>query len=173
MTITCYNPSMAMEQASKPANGDDSLVEEIVSFGRALRFYRDRSGLTQVELAEMVPMRSTTLSNWEGRAEPPADFYAVSTIAKILKVDAQDLMAGRIWRPKVTVEPVNALTQLAIDLSRKYKGRVTPEEALEVISGYLDLGEDERQHVRNQIGLLRRIPRTPPKPPTNDAGGRD
>jgi transcriptional regulator with XRE-family HTH domain len=166
-----------MQITPSPANGGDAdseLLEEIVSFGRALRFYRDRAKLTQVELADRVHMRSTTLSNWEGRAEPPADFYAISEIAKVLGVDTADLMAGRIRRPKISPSEIDVISDLATALARKHP-HISAEEILEILSGFIALGEDERRHVRMQIGLLRRIPPSLPPDPTdtpNDAGGR-
>lgn len=165
MISSCYNEVMTVPSTNRLEDGDNF---EVASFGKALRFYRKRAGLSQADLAERVNISQTLISTWEGRADPPADPFTVSLIAEILDVDCSDLQEGRI-RHGPQAPPVDPLVNLAQQVVAKYKGRISADEALEVIGGYLNLGDEERQHVRKQITLLRRSTRRAP-PHSNDNG---
>jgi transcriptional regulator with XRE-family HTH domain len=58
-----------------PGNGDRSRSPEGV-FGKALRFYRERVGLSQTELAALSNYSNTVISKIENGDRPPADGFA-------------------------------------------------------------------------------------------------
>lgn len=166
-----YNLPMANNHAAIPDNRLD--------FGAALRYYRRRAKINQDVLADLLNVTQPTLSRWENEAEPPKDTYILSRMAEILDVSLDDLYNARIPQAmketQETYDAVDPLIALAKQLVEKHKGRTTLDEAIEILSGYLDLGDEARRHVRMQIGLLRRIPNIPPDPTDqtpNDAGGR-
>lgn len=83
MQNQCYNPGMA---ALIPGRTDS------LNFGRRLRLFRKRHGLTQAELGAIVSVDQTTVSGWERGAEQPRDWYIhADTIADALNVPVSAL----------------------------------------------------------------------------------
>ena len=59
--------------------------------GNRIRLYRERAGLSQVELAERAGLKPSTVSNWEqGLAYP--QYRGIKILCKIFGCSADDLL---------------------------------------------------------------------------------
>ena len=75
-------------------NGDRSRTPEGV-FGKALRFYRERAGLSQTELAALSNYSNTVISKIETGERPPAESFPERMDA-IPQLDTRNELA-RLW----------------------------------------------------------------------------
>lgn len=103
-------------------------------FGRNLKFLRERKGLEQIELAQLLGRKSpSTISEWEkGKYTPKAG--TLSDIAKIFNVSLQDLMQKDLTEPSNLIELSPRTVRIPI------LGRIScgdPIDAVENIEGYM------------------------------------
>src|ERR1700722_17207427 len=75
-------------------NGDRSRTPEGV-FGKALRFYRERAGLSQTELAALSNYSNSVISKIEKGDRPPAEGFP-ERIDAILQMDTRDGLT-QLW----------------------------------------------------------------------------
>ena len=74
-------------------------VFDIRHFAKMLQKYRKERGLTQNELADLLPVSAQSVSYWEcGKGVP--DIAHLCKLASILSVSLDDLLQGGIVRPK-------------------------------------------------------------------------
>jgi transcriptional regulator with XRE-family HTH domain len=74
--------------------GDDQAV--------TLKMLRERSGLTQRQIAEALGVTTTTIGTWErGEKEPRPSFLQVKILIELLNCTLDELVeATRKWHPK-------------------------------------------------------------------------
>lgn len=89
------------------------------SFGRTVRYRRNKLGLSQAKLAELVGRSTPTIRSWERDKSRPNDPQVIATLAAILGVDERQLFEkAEIDQPEVietspTVE--QALASLSVE----------------------------------------------------------
>lgn len=103
-------------------------------FGKNLKYLRERKGLEQLELAQLLGRKSSSsVSEWEkGTYTPKAG--ALADIAKIFHVDLSDLMNVDLTTPGNLKEVAPATIRIPI------LGKIAcgdPIDAIENIEGYL------------------------------------
>ncbi len=82
MQISCYYDGVT---------GDPHGRMDALNFGRKLKLYRKRRGITQDDLGAVVNLDQSTISGWERGAEPPRDWFIYADeIAQALGVSAAD-----------------------------------------------------------------------------------
>lgn len=64
---------------------------EVSNFGRNIKALRDKEGVTQTELADILEITQTTVSNWETGGKQPRSKDLVSRICDTFSVTKQDL----------------------------------------------------------------------------------
>lgn len=103
-------------------------------FGKNLKYLREKKGLEQLELAQLLGRKSaSSVSEWEkGTYTPKAG--ALSDIAKIFHVDLSDLMNKDLTMPENMKEVIPPTIRIPI-LGKIAGGR--PIDAIENIEGYL------------------------------------
>lgn len=73
------------------------------SFGRTVRYRRNKLGLSQAKLAELVGRSTPTIRSWERDKSRPNDAQVIATLAAILGVDERQLFEkAEIDQPVVT-----------------------------------------------------------------------
>jgi transcriptional regulator with XRE-family HTH domain len=115
--------------SSLPATGPQQ-----VGFGKALRFYRRRRGLTQQELGERLGFDQTTISDWERGRDAPRDLYVfLDDLAEVLAVDPQTLQRGEIEAP-VQATGTGPLEEWKERKIRDFAPNVPPEIARQALT---------------------------------------
>lgn len=79
----------------------------MVKFGEKLKQLREKSGMTQVTLAQYLYVTRQTVSRWECGARYP-DLLTTKKIAEILKVSIDELVSGEELQMNIKKEPVFA-----------------------------------------------------------------
>ncbi|MBQ7955658.1 MAG: helix-turn-helix transcriptional regulator [Lachnospiraceae bacterium] len=95
--------------------------------GGNIRKYREKSGLTQSQLAKKIGVEgSSRISNWEqGANNPPADMIA--DICEALNVSASELLGIRLADDELTAEEKSVI--------KEYRTRTSMQHAVKVLLG--------------------------------------
>lgn len=89
--------SLPIRRTNTSDDGDDRYT--YMPFGKALRHYRERAGLSQKELAAMLGHTShSTVAGWETRADCLSSDYQMERLAKAINAPLDDLALGRVIR---------------------------------------------------------------------------
>lgn len=99
-------------------------------FGEALRYYREQAGIKQETLADMVGIEQSTLSRWENQMSAPNKPFVLHQIADILRVDPDDLRAGRV-RSEVPAVDGDEDMQAFTAFAHKHAPNLPVEDAIE------------------------------------------
>lgn len=98
-----------------------------------LRFYREKSGLTQRQLADLSGMSKAAITDWEGGSASPS-LSNIGQVAEALGIADTDLLAGGEPPKPITVRatPLEAVEILRkfVKQARKLKGPLV-NQALE------------------------------------------
>lgn len=94
-------------------------------FAKNLKRYRVARGLTQRQLADIVKVKSATISNYENNVSLP-DLDKISEISNILEVSVDDLLTGGdevsiVQKNKNSNYSTNAINSGVNEESEKYK----------------------------------------------------
>lgn len=80
-----------MENIDKDKTNEEINDKTISTIGKNIHKFRKQKGLTQSELAEILGVKNTTVSNWEtGDNNPPADL--LGNICDALGISATELL---------------------------------------------------------------------------------
>lgn len=94
--------------------------------GGNIRRYREKSGLTQTQLAKKLKTTNSRISNWEqGLNNPPADMIA--GICGALNVSASELLGIRLAADELSVEEKRVI--------KEYRTRTSMQHAVKVLLG--------------------------------------
>ena len=116
--------------------------KEIPVLCRQIRFYREKKGIEQKELAAKVGIKSNAVSNWEnGRTRP--DIALLPLICQVLEVSLDELFDIK----KPSTEPIEE--KPAITMTKKV---VTEEDIL--LEGFQQLSEGHRSVVSSMVRQL-------------------
>lgn len=116
--------------------------KEIPVLCRQIRFYREKKGIEQKELAAKVGIKSNAVSNWEnGRTRP--DIALLPLICQVLEVSLDELFDIK----KPSTEPIEEKS--AITMTKK---AVTEEDIL--LEGFQQLSEGHRSVVSSMVRQL-------------------
>jgi len=97
-----------------------------VKVGCNIRKYREKSGLTQKQLASKLDVTNSSVSNWEqGLNNPPADMIA--DICEALNVSASELLGIRLAVNELSVEEKRVI--------KEYRTKVSMQHAVKVLLG--------------------------------------
>ena len=99
--------------------------------GVRIRYYRNKIGYTQKELAEMVGLNESTIRNYELNNRTP-DYETVQAIAKALEIDIYTLYCAE-------TSPISSVAHILFDLECRY-GLVPTEIDGEIV---IKLNPDE------------------------------
>lgn len=106
----------------------DGFETVVLPFGQALRAWRKMRNLTQGELGELLSTEQTTISKWERRTEPIADYLLMVRLSEVLSVPIDDLEVGRVtrkvFRRSESTGRANALREDNVDAYSSGKTRV-------------------------------------------------
>ncbi|MGB4090455.1 MAG: helix-turn-helix domain-containing protein [Ruminococcus flavefaciens] len=117
--------------------------KEIPVLCRQIRFYREKKGIEQKELAAKVGIKSNAVSNWEnGRTRP--DIALLPLICQVLDVSLDELFDIK----KSSTEPIEE-EKPAISMT---KSPVTEEDIL--LEGFQQLSEGHRSVVSSMVRQL-------------------
>lgn len=117
--------------------------KEIPVLCRQIRFYREKKGIEQKELAAKVGIKSNAVSNWEnGRTRP--DIALLPLICQVLDVSLDELFDIK----KPSTEPIEE-KKPAITMT---KSPVTEEDIL--LEGFQQLSEGHRSVVSSMVRQL-------------------
>ena len=117
--------------------------KEIPVLCRQIRFYREKKGIEQKELAAKVGIKSNAVSNWEnGRTRP--DIALLPLICQVLEVSLDELFDIK----KPSTEPIEE-EKPAITMT---KSPVTEEDIL--LEGFQQLSEGHRSVVSSMVRQL-------------------
>lgn len=105
-------------------------MENIYNFGQILRNIREKKKLKQTELGEILGVRGTTISKYEGNPNPP-DGTMIRNISEKLGVSC-DYLLGR--------EPVGSVTFF----------KLTKEQE-EIIKDLVELFREQNCSVKNKL----------------------
>lgn len=94
MIVSSYNRHM--NNSSEPTRS--------THFGKTLRYFRRRAGLTQTELGNLVKAGQTTIVGWEKQADPPDDPFMLAELARVLQAPIEYLEKGLIPTPAIGLE---------------------------------------------------------------------
>ncbi len=87
------------------------------SFGRTVRYRRNKLGLSQAKLAELVGRSTATIRAWERDKSRPNDPKVVSTLAAILGIDERQLFERAEVDQPMVVETSPTVEQALATLS--------------------------------------------------------
>lgn len=87
------------------------------SFGRTVRYRRNKLGLSQAKLAELVGRSTATIRAWERDKSRPTDPKVVSTLAAILGIDERQLFERAEVDPPMVAETSPTVEQALATLS--------------------------------------------------------
>lgn len=62
------------------------------NFGKRLKLFRKKAGLTQPELAHLIGVHETTIRRWENDDNTTPRLEEIKTLAKALNISEQDLL---------------------------------------------------------------------------------
>jgi len=115
------------------------------SFGEVLRSEREKKGLSQEELGNLIRAVKSTISQYElGKRKP--DTEILQQFADIFKCSV-DYLLGRTTNP----------TPPAADITDEF--RPTPEDELLIFYKARDLSEESQKLIKEQIEHLHRLER--------------
>lgn len=116
--------------------------KEIPVLCRQIRFYREKKGIEQKELAAKVGIKSNAVSNWEnGRTRP--DIALLPLICQVLEVSLDELFDIK----KPSTEPIEEKPTITMT-----KKAVTEEDIL--LEGFQQLSEGHRSVVSSMVRQL-------------------
>ena len=117
--------------------------KEIPVLCRQIRFYREKKGIEQKELAAGVGIKSNAVSNWEnGRTRP--DIALLPLICQVLEVSLDDLFDIKKDDPESTADEMPGITMT--------KAPVTEDDIL--LERYHQLSEGHRSVVSSLVRKL-------------------
>lgn len=105
-------------------------MDNIYNFGEILRDLRNKKGLTQDELGELIGMKGTTVSKYETRPKPP-DGTVIRKISNALGVSC-DYLLGR--------EPAGTISLYMLD-----------EKQTLVVKDLVELFRDQNTRIASQL----------------------
>lgn len=131
-----YAGRRSMQEQQESTNGDTG--KEIPVLCRQIRFFRERKGIEQKELAAKVGIKSNAVSNWEnGRTRP--DIALLPKICQVLGVSLDELFDIQKEDSAADEKPVITMT-------------VSEEDIL--LEGYHQLSEGHRSVVSSLVRQL-------------------
>lgn len=96
------------------------------TIGNNIRKYREQNGLTQIQLAEMLGLKNSRISNWEqGANNPPADIIAKLCVA--LNVSASELLGVKLTADELNIEERRIV--------KSYRAKPDMQHAVKVLLG--------------------------------------
>lgn len=105
-------------------------MENYYNFGDILRSLRDKKGLTQVQLGELLGVQGTTISKYETNPNPP-DGKTIRKISEKLGVSC-DYLLGR--------EPAGAVTFFQLT-----------DEQIEIVKDLVELFREQNSSIKNKL----------------------
>jgi len=120
-----------------PYNGDMSRgrkpTQEAPLFGQRLVHFRQKTGMTQYELAEALGISRDLVGHYERRSQNP-NLEFVIKVAKLFEVSVDEFLGFKTTPEKSGPPPrVKKLTRRLVDLPKTKQGVV-----LEMLESYLD-----------------------------------
>ena len=110
-----YSGRMSSIQNRRKSDDGDY---EYMAWGEALRYYRERAGLSQDQLGrQMGHTMHTTIATWEARAQPIKSDYKIERLATILHAPVDDLALGRVLKVR---EPVRTYREQKVPFCNIY-----------------------------------------------------
>lgn len=100
-----------------------------MSIGRALRFYRSKSGYTQAEVAEKIGVKRTTYISYESSKTVPS-YDTVEKIIKLYGVTFQEFQ-----------NEIKSKTNLQLN-------SITPSYQVEILENWEELTSEERMVIK-------------------------
>lgn len=86
-----------------------------IKIGSRIKYFRELNGLSQLELAELIPCEPSTLAHYE-TGKNLVSMTRFKRIAEVLKIDAYKLLLDRIPNGnKKTIEDIEKLLLTAND----------------------------------------------------------
>jgi len=101
------------------------------SFGRTVRYRRNKLGLSQAKLAELVGRSTPTIRSWERDKSRPNDAQVIGTLAAILGVDERQLFEKAEVDPPLVTETSPTVEQALATLSVE-SGPIADSEEIDV-----------------------------------------
>lgn len=96
------------------------------AIGRNIHKFRKKKGLTQSELAEILGVKNTTISNWEtGDNNPPADLLGI--ICEALGISATELLGLKYAKDEFNYDERKVIL--------KYREKKDMQHAVRVLLG--------------------------------------
>lgn len=153
MTISIHTEGAKPLDPKLPAMSDP-----LLEFGRRLRTYRDRRGLTQPELARAIGVHAVTIAKWEGGSQEPSGSNLVALCA-VLRVSPNVLMG----RPRAsTEEAIAAYRASPYHATLEAEGRPLSDDETDDLRYLLDsFWLDGAKNPKTLHSLLRLIRETP------------
>lgn len=97
--------------------------------GKRIRKYREARGISQVQLAEMLGIRNSRVSNWEqGINRPDADILA--DICRVLDVSPSELLDVHLSSEK--------LNEKEFEVIKAYRSKPELQQAVDILLGISD-----------------------------------
>lgn len=94
--------------------------------GNNIRKYREQSGLTQKQLAEILGLNNSRISNWEqGANNPPADMIA--KLCETLNVSASELLGVKLATDELDIDER--------EIIKSYRAKKEMQHAVKVLLG--------------------------------------
>lgn len=113
------------------------------SFGRTVRYRRNKLGLSQANLAELVGRSTPTIRSWERDKTRPNDPQVIATLAAILGVDERQLFEKAEVDLPVVTETSPTVEQALATLSVE-SAQVEGSEGIEVDLDLADVDDETR-----------------------------
>ena len=119
------------------------------SFAQNLRKLREKTGLTQSELAYLVGVHETTIRRWENGKNGTPNIEYIKKIAQALHVAEAELFLEQSGSWALRIEVANDFKQEVIDLTKKVPCissiTTTPNGGFLTLGGDYSLWTDDEQ----------------------------
>lgn len=147
-----------------------------VLFGDVVRRGRERAGLSQARVAQLIGKSASTVRAWEQGRTNPGDAQSVSALAAVLGLDETELLDRAGFEPAPNAAPRSAreeLSSLAAERTEMQPVQQTP--ILPPVSVELPLSDSPSQpgprHLGDQNSQAPESAKAPRRKVVPDAGG--
>lgn len=115
-----------MESIDKDNTNEKNNSKSTTTIGKNIHKFRKKKGLTQSELAVILGVKNTAVSNWEtGDNNPPAD--SLGNICEALGISATELLGLKHPRDELSFEERRVI--------QKYRENKNMQHAVKVLLG--------------------------------------
>lgn len=114
-----------------------------------LKEYRQKAGLSQVDLSELSGVPVGTLRDWEQGRKPPTDVRKIYAVAKMLGVSIEELMG---W--KTRVDPLKELPQYFMERDEFVKIFKPIDDCFYEHGEYIDCGDFKTWKSEDELYIL-------------------